>query len=186
MYFFTCEHGSKVLFEELGPPWPLHTCRVLRMQALRREFQEHLADGTIKIRFARDYTKRVVASEARDRVQKPAPREIQRMDPYEGLRMTEVGVVRERQIDVDLFARLDLPETTVSRAIVGDLALGPVTQITLHTRAVGDEDDLSFTFLAPAAVARDAEYGGVVSVELGGRVIGDVSFWQGLSIDSLT
>lgn len=27
IFFFSCDCGSRVLFDELGPPWPIHDCR---------------------------------------------------------------------------------------------------------------------------------------------------------------
>lgn len=26
VFYYTCEHGSRVFFDELGPPWPKHDC----------------------------------------------------------------------------------------------------------------------------------------------------------------
>ena len=32
IFYFTCDHGSRVLFDELGPPWPRHECIEYQMQ----------------------------------------------------------------------------------------------------------------------------------------------------------
>lgn len=37
VYFYANQHGSRVFFDELGPPWPKHPCTDLRETLLRRE-----------------------------------------------------------------------------------------------------------------------------------------------------
>lgn len=33
VFYFFCEHGSKVFFDDLGPPWPEHHCGSSRSQS---------------------------------------------------------------------------------------------------------------------------------------------------------
>ena len=36
IFYFECDHGCKVFFDELGDPWPLHKCE---------EYREHVRNS---------------------------------------------------------------------------------------------------------------------------------------------
>ncbi|MXW23434.1 MAG: hypothetical protein F4X80_05175 [Chloroflexi bacterium] len=73
-------------------------------------------------------------------------REIVRMDPYPGAVEDVMGVVRDLFLDVDMYHRLDLPETSISAAALGELGEGRFAQITVHNTAIGEPDIESYTF----------------------------------------
>lgn len=35
VFYFSCDHGSKVFFDKLGDPWPIHNCPEYRRSQAR-------------------------------------------------------------------------------------------------------------------------------------------------------
>ncbi len=102
------------------------------------------------------------------------------MDPYAGLETSEVGILRERLLNLDVFEHLGIPSTSISAALLGELAKGPVAQLTVHTEALGEVDNSSFTFLVPQKVlfASGAIRGDLVSLHLIGASVPGTLFWR--------
>lgn len=57
-----------------------------------------------------------------------------------------MGVVRDLFLDVDVYHRLDLTETSISAAAIGELGKGRFAQMTVHNTAIGEPDIESYTF----------------------------------------
>lgn len=190
IYVFLCNHGSVVLFASLGDPWIRHNCRKGGGHRPRKPsggyislttaFRRHLAEGTITISIDRAYQQQVRAAiDPRKRV--PSfHREIVRMDPYDGVVADEIGILRERHLDVDIYRRLGIPETAVSAALLDSLASEQTSQVTVHTQALGEEDNSSFTFFMPKKwlVDSGARRGDLVAFQLRGVVLSGTPFWR--------
>lgn len=101
------------------------------------------------LRIEGTYARRIGRAVRRPR---PSPSRINREDPYDGLEAEETGVVREFIADVDLYRRFNVPTTPMGAALLGELGRTRFDQITIHTRALGDEDDFSFTFFIDASM----------------------------------
>ena len=169
VFYFECSHGSKLRFDELGEPWPIHRDDSLPYQrkleiveaktgskdAAARYLETQMMTGTIDAAYGR----RIQAAWWRDagrQADEPQsdvpPREIVRMDPYAGATEKVRGVVRELNGDVDVYRRLGLPETAVSAAALaelgelGELGEGRFAQFTVHSSALGEPDTESYTF----------------------------------------
>ena len=172
VFYFECSCGSQVLFDELGKrgePWPRHDCKLLplgrKIEAADRRVgreatERYLADQMMAIRIDAGYADRIREAyrEAgrRPRRPKPAPREIFREDPYAGGTTAETGFVRELLPEVDVYRKHGTPRTPIGAASLGELASGAYAQITIHTGALGDEDDFSFTFLIARRMLAEA------------------------------
>ena len=152
VFHFRCSCGSYVVFDSLGAPWPHHDCKHLPFQkrleivadkglteAAERWLGQQMMARTIGVD---EYRPR----RAKDTGQPLAPREIVRMIPYDGLTADETGLVRELTHDVDVYARLGFPKTPVAAAILGELGKSVYAQLTVHTAALGETDDYSYTF----------------------------------------
>ena len=197
VFYFECNHGSKLRFDELGEPWPIHRDDSLPYQrkleivvektgskdAAARYLETQMMTGTIDVAYGR----RIQAAwwrEARRQADEPqsdvSPREIVRMDPYAGATEEVTGVVRELIGDVDVYRRLGLPETAVSAAALGELGEGRFSQLTVHTAALGEPDDESYTFFLRArqTATLDVRRGDLVRCSLRGvRVVERDPVW---------
>lgn len=110
---------------------------------------------------------------------KPA-REIVRMDPYPGAVGDVMGVVRDLSMDVDVYRRLKIPETSISAAALGELGEGQFAQITVHNTDIGEADIESYTFLIRARqiAGLDIRRGHLVHCSLRGvRVVERDPMW---------
>ena len=169
VFYFECSCGSQMLFDELGEPWPRHDCKLLPLgrkievadrRVGREATERYLADQMMAIRIDAGYADRIREAHReagrRPRRPKPAPREIFREDPYAGGTTAETGFVRELIPDVDVYRKHGTPRTRIGAASLGELASGAYAQITIHTGALGDEDDFSFTFLIARRMLAEA------------------------------
>lgn len=109
------------------------------------------------VRIDAGYADRIREASRRPRPPKPAGREILRENPYvAGTTITETGFVREFLPDVDVYRKHGVPETPIGAASLGELASGAYAQLTIHTAALGEEDDFSYTFLIARRMLTDA------------------------------
>lgn len=136
IYVFTCNCGSAVLFEELGPPWPKHDCR-----SWNNPGGAFTVDEEYSVQVRRAEQNRTATSIIRIAARDAAT--------YRGR-----GVVREVTRDVDVFAKLGLPDATpMATAVLGELARQKVAQITVHVEDHGAAEFRSYTFLCADRLA---------------------------------
>lgn len=167
IFYFRCECGSRVLFEELGPPWPQHRCL---------DHFAGLVEGVGKANLERLMTKQMTtvrvdwtyARWARDAFRDALgsatppgrrPREIVALEPYPGIEAEEEGIVRELNPAVDVRRRFDVEPHTIGEAALGEIGRESQAQVTVHTGALGDDDDFSFTFLVPRSKLAHGDIG---------------------------
>lgn len=181
--YFTCNCRSKVFFDELGWPWPEHRCLGYLIAQYGKTFIEsalahQVMRGGARVRHRIDhrYGNRVrhhIASGAEDR--------ITRCDPMPGARVEETGVVREIISEVDVFAKLRVPNTAIGRALLGSLAREAHYQLTLHVYTADPGQVLSYTFFAPAWIVDrlSLSRGGLLTFEIISHAVpGRAAVWM--------
>ncbi len=164
-FFFSCDCGCRVMFDELGPPWPVHDCRtqpsgsapytgpsswgstvdinVLRGGQGSSDLLPGLRSGTDSI---------APSMLNRARESRNTAREIMRIEPHGSQPVEIVGVVLERS-QPDLARRYGLERGSIGfgqlAKAVGDT--GPV-QFTVQVDELPEDaaaiDYLSYTFLS--------------------------------------
>lgn len=193
VFYFQCSCGSQMLFDELGEPWPRHDCKLLPLDRKieiadrrvgRDATERYLAAQMTAVRIDAGYADRIreafTEASRRPRYAKPAGREILREDPNAGGTATETGFVRELLPDVDVYRKHDVPKTPIGAASLGELASGAYAQITIHTAALGEEDDFSYTFLVARRMLAEAgvRKGDLVRCQLrGARILARDPVW---------
>lgn len=174
VFFFTCDCGSKVFFDELGWPWPEHRCIQYLAAQYGKEFVERAMSVQMMLpgrsatdhRIASSYAE--VVRQCHEAPKPPRPR-IVRCDPSESQMICDTGIVREIISQVDVFKKMDVPDDSV----IGVQILGPLTrdkfgQLTIHTGDLAHEDAESYTCFVNQGLLRSAGIirGDVVSFEL--------------------
>lgn len=189
VFYFSCTCGSKVFFDSLGSPWPLHRCgdhidydglvNFMGKEALARGLETSMSAPGWLIEGA--YERRIVRAARQPRKRrKVRERQILRQDTYGGLKTEETGFVREFTPEVDLHGRLGVPQTAAGAAVLGELGRASFAQITIQTAALGDEDDFSYTFFVEAArvASLSIQMGGLVQCRLRGvDILGRSAVW---------
>jgi len=153
VYFYTNEYGSKVFFDELGPPWPVHSCP---------EYEAHVASAQTvtgpvgrfvpvgdELLHESEYTARMLAGASKRQHWKPP---IVAVQPKEGLAVSDFGVLREIIPEVNMFKRLGLrKETVASHKIFGPLLEADWAQVSIHVDDLAEDEIESYTMLVERA-----------------------------------
>lgn len=87
VFFYSNEYGSRVYFDDLGPPWPKHPCTDTSFDGFRDVHHERASDGS-------GLRERVVADEENDLVYMPGVfivRAVNKKGPRRVVTMQEIG-----------------------------------------------------------------------------------------------
>ena len=165
VFYFSCDCGSKVFFDSLGYPWPVHECGV-------RIFERPLI-------IEEEYARRIEEKQERRRRGWVPP--IRARGPQSGEIVEEFGVIREIVQKVDVFGKFDiLPDSPLGAALLGDLINGDWMQATIHVDDLGGEEILSYTVLIKTEIWEEAAFqrGSLVYFVAEGReILGRQPYW---------
>lgn len=175
VFFFQCQCGSKVFFDELGSPWPLHNCDDSWAKNLRRTQD---ASGAITVQISSGVTltrppegsiSPEVAAESTRRAQKPDP--IEAIKPSEDDEVEVTGILREMDQNTDIVKALKLSPTSMTVAALNELAIGDWGQVTIHQQMDGTLH--SYTAFVPVDALRQAgnKIGAIIETTLDARRI---------------
>ena len=169
VFFFSCDHESRVFFDELGPPWPLHNCfnEVASQVDDSPSVQPSLLDIN-HYRGSRQHTgllpglrsgadsidAMVVRRVSQSRT---LTREIMKIDPMGEHPINIVGVVQQRS-QPDLARRYHLDRNSIGfgelTKVIGE---ADPAQLTVFVDELSDDpaaiDYFSYTFLLPKCQA---------------------------------
>lgn len=148
VYFFSCTCGSRVFFDELGSPWPVHDCRFStsdrrwaqgrpRMNLDGGGVRVEISDGVTAMRPAEGRPvgwniDLAVVDEARREAQSREHNPIESVPPGANWKEEIIGVLRELDSSVDVHRRLGVPKTELGKGFLGDLAAGTWGRMTIH------------------------------------------------------
>jgi len=151
VFFFTCDCGSKVLFDELGWPWPEHRC----VQYLIAQYGKEVVERAMSVQMmlpGRSAAEHQIASDYADVIHqhhempKPQPTCIIRREPVEGQTTCDVGIIREVIPRIDIFKKLRVPEDSVLGVrLLGPLGRDEFGQITIHIGSLAHGNVESYT-----------------------------------------
>jgi hypothetical protein len=196
IFIFTCEHDCCVLFEDLGPPWPKHSCQgTIEPLIFVRVIGK---DGAIVAQVATDphitFTRQQevffdieedVLRTLKARAQRVESHPITKRHALKGDAVDARGVVRELLGNIDVYKRLSLPRTTVAATFLRDLGRSSVSQVTVHTGSLEEAKWTSYTFFVPSAALATAgvRVGSLVDAALEAlHVPGYSTVWYGRTL----
>ena len=160
VFFFRCDCGSGVFFDDLGHPWPIHDCDTSWTRGLGRQ---HDDSGGITVQITREITvtRPPDGSIDRDVIARGVRRE-QRSDPIVARQpdgseeLFLVGILRELRVDVDVLGSLRLPDTSMASGFLGQLARGKWGRVTIHTQSPHEDLLNSYTAWVPGDALADS------------------------------
>ena len=191
VFYFSCDCGSALFFDELGTPWPIHQCgKFVQNATLSRLGQENLS-GTvlsylddkkteaiaqlIERNIERNYVDAIKQATC---VQELSPKQsswIVRQDPYHNCKTSEQGIITEIIWNAKIVTKAGLAAGSLGISMLGTYAEIPLVQITIHTAALAEDEseNFSFTFFVEESVAKELSIfkGHFVFAELRGIVI---------------
>ena len=203
IFFFSCDCHSRVFFDELGPPWPIHDCRT------RGNNVAPYSPSTLKIPIGVDVLRYnqnstgllpgwqhgsdFIDPELVKRVNESQilARDTMRIEPI-GRRTAEiVGVVRERS-KPDLARQHRLERSSIGfRDLANTIGDADPVQLTVQVDELpGDPDAidyLSYTFLLPRKLAgQDISRGTVIQARLAPmETLSGIRLWVAQEIEIL-
>ena len=188
VWFFACTCGSRVFFDALGEPWPLHmdSCPIYHVRTM-------IHSGTD----VRDI-RRLLDSEARSRgLPIPpeldeylsgygAPGKIYFEEQFPSNEPCEIeGRVHEIN-RINFFKRFELNDNQIFRRLLGDLVSEPYSEVIVREAPAQQNVRIRkrWTFVAPSSQVEGLRTGMTVYAMLEGRtVIEDLAIWVGRELD---
>lgn len=190
VFFFHCDCGSRVFFDALGQPWPIHDCetswtrKLVRKRDASGKITVRLNNNVVVIRPPESFeVDGEFVSKTLERAKKNIQDPIKKIDPSENFdEMVEVvGVLREKRAEVDVVKALRLSNsTTMASAFLGPLAKGKWGKATLHEKDVAKDILNSYTIWVRSNVMLDSRnsVGVVVSAQIKSlRLPGTPAVW---------
>lgn len=141
VFFFSCSCGSRVFFDELGDPWPIHDCDTSWTRSFVR-FRDDRGAITVEIGEGLTISRPPDGFSVDDSLIQRARRSRQQpqRDPIEavlpqrhGEVRSIVGILRELDKRANLRSSLDLPDTGITGAFLGPISGQRAGRVTIHT-----------------------------------------------------
>lgn len=160
VYFFSCDCGSRVFFDDLGGSWPRHDCDTSWANSLARTTD---ATGRITVRLGPNVTAirpsdfpgidETLVARAKAKREQSDP--IVRIDPEKGSERHVLGVLRELHRSANPLKAFRLPDTVMAWKFLDIIGQQPVGKITVHAEAEASDQQESFTAWIPASWVHD-------------------------------
>ncbi|MCY4073649.1 MAG: hypothetical protein OXG60_20345 [Chloroflexi bacterium] len=191
IFWFSCDCGSSILFDELGWPWIQHRCAgAAPKPTLSRLGQEDLSDRLVSHidddvaeqlsrqideNIERDYVE-AIQQAAKKKTRPPAQSPwITRQDPYHDCRARERGIITELIRNANIRKKAGVADSSLRVAELERFASNPLVQITIHTMALAEDEseNCSFTFFIEENIVDELQLfkGSLVVADLRGIVI---------------
>lgn len=202
VFYFSCDHQSRVFFDELGHPWPKHNCQdggeaddfdlseILSLEGVSFSPAHPSSDGLLT-GFVRGSDSIDLALVSRVRESQNQAREIMRIEPLGSTPEVIIGKVQER-LEPDLSKKYSVDRNSIG---YGELAkkigdADPLQFTVLVDELASDPDAidyLSYTFLcAKDLVNRNIRKGALVEVNLEqAQPLGIGPFWLARAIERI-
>ena len=169
IFYFSCDCGSKVFFNSLGWPWPIHDCTddIIRQ---------------IDFKIEEEYRNRVAErSKKKDWVGS-----IRAVLPISGRIIEEIGIVREIISKADVWKKFNIAPDSAFTGLIGAIGKSECAQITIHVDDMASDKVDSYTFLIPKVIWNKlgASLGDLLCFKLVGKSIpGRTDYWLCDEID---
>jgi len=163
VFFFMCDCGSKVFFDERGAPWPLHDCDTSWTRTLKRTTDKtgkitvELGPGITVSRPTSDSfgIEVGILSRARAAHAKRTPDAIVGINPTAGERKLVVGILREIARSANPIKTFRLADTIIANAGLGPIGAQPVGKLTVHVPMPSVGPLQSFTVWIPTELLKE-------------------------------
>jgi hypothetical protein len=139
VFFFSCDCGCKVFFDELGPPWPIHDCDTSWTRNLLRT-KDKTGKITVTIKPGITITRIPDSFTIEDNIVKKLAKKaffsndepINAIKPSKNETKELVGILREINLTVDPLKTFKIENTQISYQLLGKIGKQPVGKITVH------------------------------------------------------
>lgn len=188
IFFFSCRHGCKVLFDELGHPWPIHDCEASWESTLERSVD---AEGRIKVRLSPNIVI-IRPPDSFSLLDVGQPRNangnvgdpIVAVEPRRNQEVQLAGILRELLLVVDPARSLGLGHPSVARKRLGVLGVEPMSQITVHAPGEPGDGLESYTAWVSRRLVGRVDKGDAVSAKMTAVLVPPKTYiWHCVNLD---
>lgn len=177
VFFFMCNCGSRVFFDALGPPWPLHDCNTSWTKGLTRTVSAsgaisvQLSPGVTVIRPASTFAvdPKALGGSAFLTKKQSVSHPIVTVVPDDDEAREVVGVLRELSKSANPHKAFGIAPGSLGEALMGPLAAMSFGRITVHAPTANHGHYESFTLWIPTALIEDQRIGKDMTVVLTAR-----------------
>lgn len=158
VFFFSCNCGSRVFFDELGHPWPIHDCDTSWPRGLKRTTDEK---GRISVELREGITvtsapldiEEGFRDQVAERPNNQDPEPIVAIEPdNDSSSKSVIGVLREINRHVSPLKFYERDNTAMAIAMLGPIGAQEMGRITIHAPSASGEQFESFTLWIPSAL----------------------------------
>ena len=150
VFFFHCNCGSKVFFDALGHPWPIHDCEtswarnLIRTRGRAGAITVEITPGITVHRPPEGSIDASVVTRASRREQQSNA--IVAIDPTGAGQVIVIGTLRERRAKVDVAKALNLDGmSAMASGFLGPLSKGQWGKVTIHQQSPSKDELHSYT-----------------------------------------
>lgn len=163
VFFFSCNCGCKVFFDDLGAPWPIHDCDTSWTRGLRRTTD---STGSISVELSPGVTitrppesfgiESSIVESARAGRRRAVSAPIDAIEPKSSRATEVIGVLRELSRNAKPLKTYRLDDTVMAFAMLGPIGMQAMGRITIHVPSAAAEKLESYTAWIPADLVRDS------------------------------
>jgi hypothetical protein len=182
-----CNCGSKVFFDELGPPWLLHDCDTSWTRKLKRTTDK---TGKITVEMSPGITvsrpsasfgiDENIISRARKARKNQAPDPIVAIEPNRTSSKSIVGILREITRSASPIKFHNLDDTVMVNAMLGPIGAQAMGRITVHVPSLSEGQMESFSLWIPFVLLKESRIARGITVSLtleGIQILGRTYAW---------
>lgn len=174
IYYFSCDCGSKVFFDELGFPWPIHNCiefrqakqKELFLTALKTLNLNDLFFQGVKCEIDDDYSEQLF----RHKLKIKEEFHTVRANP-ELITINEIGYLRELTTSVDLFKIFKEEKTEINLQTLKGLKKLNLSKITINSGDLHKGDIQSYTGYIDKNLIKGIKKGDLLEFQVQGKKI---------------
>lgn len=162
VFYFSCDCGSRVLFDHLGKPWPVHRCAESGYGPgwLQMDYSSQIIPiDSFHETINREYREKLQQATENDKRSRKKKSWIVRQAPsFFNQKTTEKGVITELIWNTDIFKKAGFAEDSkFGAAMLGKHARLKLAQMTIHTGAIAEDDknNFSFTFFVEESIVKE-------------------------------
>ena len=151
IFYFSCNCGCKVLFDELGDPWPRHYCEEYTSSIahnleqgtilIKNSFSWQLVDNDSEMLFEKEYEKTIIFNKNHSN---DIP--IEKIVPISNETIEIIGVITEIIIDINIKKIFNINENSIGSLMITKFENIHYSQLTVHSLNIADKNKKSYTF----------------------------------------
>ena len=191
VFYFSCNCGCKVFFDELGDPWPRHYCEEYVSSLsnstqstilIKNTFSWELVNNDNQILLENEYEKTIIINKDKNKNKNIS---IEKIDPIDNETIEIIGIISEIIPEININKKFNIVSHTIGTLLLKKFDNKHYSQFTVHSLNIADRNKKSYTFLVNRNNVKNILKGDNVGVVITGNIINNQKYWLCNIIDKL-